>query len=114
MTHVMHDCKSEFAESIIESFKANHGWPHDKIPLTVDISRKTGESKHPTCPYCGQDTKDMEVVPAEDVLKLGVNLKASGAGKSPATQYKQQNAELAKELAEIRKALAAMKKGGKD
>lgn len=82
MSHKMHSCSSKFAPDIIASLRSNHGWPHDKIPLNVEMNKRTGVTKHETCPYCGLESSKFEDVPVEDVVALGINQKASGYART--------------------------------
>lgn len=82
MTHKMHTCKGENTEVILAALRANHGWPHDKIPLNVEYSKRTGTTKHETCPYCGLESSKFEDVPVEDAVSLGVNRRGSAFARA--------------------------------
>lgn len=113
MAHKMHACTHPDAAVIIEAHRKTSGWPHDKVPLNVDYSRRKEGPLHSSCPYCGMDIKDMEDVPGEDVIALGKNLRASGTNRGTAAGAKNDNAALIKEVRAMREELARMKSGGK-
>ena len=105
---VIHKCPKKDSSAYADMC----GWGLVEIPLQTDISRRTGLPRHVTCPYCGAETAKMEGAPADEAMKLNVNLRAKGSVNSPYATVKAQNAELSSALADIRKQLADLKKGG--
>lgn len=103
--HVMHKCPNMTPEAA--GYVKNHGWDREEIPLNIDTNR-AGQPNHIACPYCGQSTKDMQVLPEEDKVLLNVNLRSRSAqqGARPEAAAKHDLSVVVGEMRAMREELA--------
>lgn len=109
--HVVHDCPN--GKEVVAALQQRYGYQSDLLPLNTD-KRRNGESRHPTCPYCGADTSKMEPADQQDVFRLSVDPRGSAASRSARNNVK--DAEVLELLRSMRSEIESLKKkkGGSD